>query len=171
MPVWYSSVSNALKFYFTAMLDNSTLFVNVSAFSEAFLRTSALHTLLTVTHIIFIRNNLIIFDTSWNSPISLDVSQACWIPCGPQMVIEYVSWKIHPEVCLKRIRSLRVLIHLLSCILWRHGLWLHSWSMATTVMSAKMSFTNLYFSDRTTSVPTWCSSVSNVFYTIDGPYM
>ena len=38
------------------MLDIRTLFVNVSAFFKAFLRTSVLHTLMIVIHVIFIFN-------------------------------------------------------------------------------------------------------------------
>ena len=55
------------------MLDISTLFVYVLAFSEAFLRTSVLHTLLIViyTHSIFILYNMVVINTLWDSPVAL----------------------------------------------------------------------------------------------------
>ena len=143
------------------MLDNSTLFVNVLAFFEAFLRTSVLHTLLIVTHI-FILNNLFIFNTSWNSPVAL-------------MSVGHVEFhalhglsssRFHRESTLrfvpKRSEVPRVLIHLLPRILLRHGLWLYRWSMATTIMSASVSFANLFFGPDRFS-PRGMFSVSNVF--------
>ena len=126
------------------MLDISTLFVDISAFSEAFLGTSVLHTLLTVTHIIFILNNLLIINTFWDSSVAL-------MPVGNvefHVVHKWSLSRFHKESTLRWIlcerifckrtsqRTLpwkdftkgcevpRVLIHLLSHILRRYGSWL-----------------------------------------------
>ena len=54
------------------------------------------------------------------------------------MVIEQVSQGIHPEIHSQEYEVSKVLIHLLSCILQRHGSWLNILSIAATVMSAKV---------------------------------
>ena len=61
------------------------------------------------------------------------------------MVIEQDSQGIHPEVHYLRFipegyKVPRVLIHLLSHFLRRHGLWLCILFIATTVTSASVSF-------------------------------
>ena len=106
--------------------------VYVSGFSEAFHRTTVLHTLLIVTHIIFIGNILIIINTSWDSPVVLVSTDSHH---GHQTgLARNPPWGSFQ----KDVKSPGFLIYLLSRILQRRGSWLYSWCIATTAMSTSV---------------------------------
>ena len=117
------------------MLDAGILFIHILAFSESFLKTSAWHTLLIVTHIMFILYNQFIINTSWDSPPAVMSDSDVEF-----YVVQGWSWsRFHWVSALRFILEgcvvPRVLIHLLSSILQKHRSWLHvySWPIARTV--------------------------------------
>ena len=90
----------------------------------------AYNTLLIVTHTLYLHLTV----CSLLTLCRIVRAHTSKIPHGPLMVIKQFSQWFHTEVHSERIWGPRVLINFLSHILWRHGSYLYSWSIATTIL-------------------------------------
>ena len=112
---------------------------HVLAFFEAFLRTSMLQTLVIDNTLHHTQQSVYInysFMGSFNIVALMSVGHV-----GLHVVNGWPSSRFHKESLRfipKGYEIPKVLIHLLSGILWRNGSWLYSWFIATAVMSPSM---------------------------------